>query len=118
MFKLKLLAVLSLVALNLVAQTLPRPAGPYFEPLREENRFGTAVPKSSITLFPGHWIIPQIANGGTIQDGGFFTTFQAVNVSNSTATFQVEFFDSDGSANVLATSGRPQRPVRYTKTRI
>ena len=96
MFKFNLFAaMLCLLTLNLMAQTLPRPAGPYFEPLREENQFGTGVLKSTIFLRPGHWIIPQIANGET-QNGGFFTTFQAVNVSTSTATFKVDFFDSDG----------------------
>ena len=52
--------------------------------------------RRGIVIFPGDEIIPQIANSGTPEDGGFFMAFQASNVSTTMATFQVEFFDSNG----------------------
>ena len=42
-------------------------------------------------------IIPQIANSGTPESGGFFTIFNAVNVTSGPATVTVEFFDSQGA---------------------
>ena len=42
-------------------------------------------------------IIPQIANSGTPESGGFFMIFNAVNVTSEPATVTVEFFDSQGA---------------------
>ena len=42
-------------------------------------------------------IVPQIANTGTPESGGFFTIFSAVNVTSGPATVTVEFFDSQGA---------------------
>ena len=86
------------LALNCMAQTLPRPTGLYFEPLLDGQ--------SGMLQDDGDKIIPQIANHGTPQDGGFFMIFQAINVSAAMARFQVNFFDKDGeSMNMpLATS--------------
>ena len=78
------------LALNSMAQILPRPTGLYFEPLLEGQ--------SGMLQGDSDKIIPQIANHGTPQDGGFFMIFQAINVSAATATFQVEFFDNNGEA--------------------
>ena len=78
------------LALHSMAQTLPRPTGSYFEPLLEGE--------SAMLPDDGDKIIPQIANHGTPQEGGFFMIFQAINVSAATATFQVEFFDNNGEA--------------------
>ena len=103
---------LFLWALSSMAQTLPRPAGPYFEPLPDWQYKAGIV--RGIVIAPGDTIIPQIANSGTPQDGGFYMIFQASNVSTTMATLQVDFFDSKGeSMNMpLATSpddltGRP-----------
>ena len=103
---------LFLWALSSMAQTLPRPAGPYFEPLPDWQYKAGIV--RGIVIAPGDTIIPQIANSGTPQDGGFYMIFQASNVSTTMATLQVDFFDSNGeSMNMpLATSpddltGRP-----------
>ena len=89
---------LLLLALSSMAQTLPRPTGVYFKPLVDGQ---PEMPQGD-----GGKIIPQIANHGTPQDGGFFMIFQAINVSAATATFQVNFFDRNGeSLNMpLATS--------------
>ena len=104
---------LFLWALSSMAQTLPRPAGPYFEPLPDWQYKAVIAPRG-IVIAPGDTIIPQIANSGTPQDGGFYMIFQASNVSTTMATLQVDFFDSKGeSMNMpLATSpddltGRP-----------
>ena len=104
---------LFLWALSSMAQTLPRPAGPYFEPLPDWQYKAGIAPRGSV-IAPSDTIIPQIANKGTPQEGGFFMIFQASNVSTTMATLQVDFFDSNGeSMNMpLATSpddltGRP-----------
>ena len=86
---------LFLLTLSYMAQTVPRPAGPYFEPLRYWQ-YRAGIPKRGIVIAPGGSIIPQIANSGTPQDGGFYMIFQASNVSTTMATFQVDFFDSNG----------------------
>ena len=88
-------ATLFLVALSSMAQTVPRPAGPYFEPLLDWQ-YRAGILKRGIVIATGDSIIPQIANGGTPQDGGFYMIFQASNVSTTMATFQVDFFDSNG----------------------
>ena len=88
---------LFLLTLSCMAQTLPRPAGPYFEPLLDWQ-YKAEISKRGIVIAPGDSIIPQIANGGTPQNGGFFMIFQASNVSTTVATFQVEFFDSNGES--------------------
>ena len=106
MFKFNLFAaMLCLLTLNLMAQTVPRPAGPYFEPLLDWQ-YRAGISKRDIVIAPGDSIIPQIANSGTPQNGGFFMIFQASNVSTTMATFQVDFFDPKGeSMNMpLATS--------------
>ncbi len=82
------LVTLFFLALNSMAQNLPRPTGLFFEPFLEEQ--------SAMLQDTGNKNIPQIANHGTPQDGGFFIIFQAVNVSAATATFPVEFFDNNG----------------------
>ena len=88
---------LFLWALSSMAQTLPRPAGPYFEPL-PDWQYKAGIAPSGIVIAPGDTIIPQIANKGTPQEGGFFMIFQASNVSTTIAEFEVDFFDSNGES--------------------
>ena len=88
---------LFLWVLNCMAQTLPQPAGPYFEPL-PDWQYKAGIVQRGIVIAPGDAIIPQIGNSGTPQDGGFYMIFQASNVSTTMATFQVEFFDSKGQS--------------------
>ena len=90
-------AALFLWALSSMAQTLPRPAGPYFEPL-PDWQYKAGIAPRGIVIAPGDTIIPQIANKGTPQDGGFFMIFQASNVSTTMAEFKVDFFDSNGES--------------------
>ena len=90
-------AALFLLALSSMAQTLPRPAGPYFEPL-PDWQYKAAIALRGIVIAPGDTIIPQIANSWTPQDGGFYMIFQASNVSTTMATLQVDFFDSNGES--------------------
>ena len=61
-------AALFLLALSSMAQTLPRPAGPYFEPL-PDWQYKAGIAPRGIVIAPGDTIIPQIANSGTPQDG-------------------------------------------------
>ena len=89
--------MLFLLALSSMAQTLPRPAGLYFEPL-PDWQYKAGIVQRGIVIAPGDAIIPQIGNSGTPQDGGFYMIFQASNVSTTMATFQVEFFDSKGQS--------------------
>ena len=91
------MAALFLLALSSMAQTLPRPAGPYFEPL-PDWQYKAGIAPRRIVIAPGDTIIPQIANRGTPQDGGFYMIFQASNVSTTMATLQVDFFDSNGES--------------------
>ena len=88
---------LFLWALSSMAQTLPRPAGPYFEPL-PDWQYKAGIGQRGIVIAPGDTIIPQIANGRTPQDVGFFMIFQASNVSTTMAEFEVDFFDSKGES--------------------
>ena len=88
---------LFLWALSSMAQTLPRPAGPYFEPL-PDWQYKAGIAPRGIVIAPGDTIIPQIANSGTPQDGGFFMIFQASNVSTTMAEFEVDFFDKNGES--------------------
>ena len=88
---------LFLWALSSMAQTLPRPAGPYFEPL-PDWQYKAGIAPRGIVIAPGDTIIPQIANSGTPQEGGFFMIFQASNVSTTMAEFEVDFFDSNGES--------------------
>ena len=89
--------MLFLLALSSMAQTLPQPAGPYFEPL-PDWQYKAGIVQRGIVIAPGDAIIPQIGNSGTPQDGGFYMIFQASNVSTTMATFQVEFFNSNGQS--------------------
>ena len=75
------------VSLCVVAERTAFSQNPKF--LTEESS------KNSIVVLPGHLIIPQIANAGTRQ-GGYFTAFQVLNLSRSTATYQIQFFNSNG----------------------
>ena len=84
-------AVLFLLALNSMAQAMPRPAGPYFEPIPDWQTKATLSPPG-IVIAPGDEILPQIANSGTPETGGFFMIFQASNVSETMATFEVNFY--------------------------
>ena len=53
MFKFNLFAVmLCLLTLNLMAQTVPRPAGPYFEPLLDWQ-YRAGISKRDIVIAPG-----------------------------------------------------------------
>ena len=88
---------LFLWALSSMAQTLPRPAGPYFEPL-PDWQYKAGIATRGIVIAPGDGIIPQIANSGTPQEGGFFMIFQASNVSTTMAEFEVNFCDSKGES--------------------
>ena len=54
---------------------------------------------------PPRDIIPQIANSGTPESGGFFMIFNAVNVTSEPATVTVEFFDSQGAPMSMPTLG-------------
>ena len=47
------------------------PAGPYFEPL-PDWQYKAGIAPRGIVIAPGDTIIPQIANRGTPQDGGFY----------------------------------------------
>ena len=96
---------LFLLAVSSMAQTLPRPAGPYFEPIPDWQSKAGIEPRG-IVIAPGDEILPQIANSGTPESGGYFTMFQAVNASTETATFRVDFYDADGEpmSMPLATS--------------
>ena len=69
-------AVLFLLALSSMAQAMPRPAGPYFEPIPDWQTKATLSPPG-IVIAPGDEILPQIANSGTPETGGFFMIFQA-----------------------------------------
>ena len=89
--------MLFLWALSSMAQTLPRPAGPYFEPL-PDWQYKAGIGQRGIVIAPGDAIIPQIANGWTPQDDRFFMIFQASNVSTTMAEFKVDFFDSNGES--------------------
>ena len=89
------LFLLAQSCMGCMAQTMPRPAGPYFEPIPgRQSKAATEPP--GIVIAPGDEIIPQIANSGTPQAGGYYTMFQAVNVSTERATFRVNFFDGNG----------------------
>ena len=81
----------------LVAQTgagqIPLPRRPFLQPLE----VGKGPYRSSNFVNPGDWHIPQIANSGTPESGGLFMMFSAVNVTSGSATFTVEFFDSQGA---------------------
>ena len=90
-------AVLFLLALYSMAQAMPRPAGPYFEPIPDWQTKATLSPPG-IVIAPGDEILPQIANSGTPDTGGFFMIFQASNVSESMATFEVNFYDANGES--------------------
>ena len=78
-------------------QKCENPAGPYFEPL-PDWQYKAGIAPRGIVIAPGDTIIPQIANRGTPQDGGFYMIFQASNVSTTMATLQVNFFDSKGES--------------------
>ena len=97
---------LFLFALSSMAQTLPRPAGPYFEPIPDwQSKAG--IEPHGIVIAPGDEIIPQIANSGTPQDGGYFMIFQASNVSTETATFTVNFYDGNGASMSMPLATSP-----------
>ena len=91
------MVTLFFLALSCMAQTLPRPAGPYFEPIPDWQHKAAIAPRG-IVIAPGDTIIPQIANSGTPESEGYFMIFQAVNVSTTTATFQVDFFNGEGES--------------------
>ena len=98
--------MLFLLALSSMAQTLPRPAGPYFEPISDwPSKAG--IEPHGIVIAPGDEIIPQIANSGTPQDGGYFMIFQASNVSTETATFTVNFYDGNGASMSMPLATSP-----------
>ena len=56
-----------------------------------------AVAAGPVPSIGASGIIPQIANSGTPEGGGFFMIFNAVNVTSGPATVTVEFFDSQGA---------------------
>ena len=89
------IVLLFLLALSSMAQAMPRPAGPYFEPIPDWQYKATLSPPG-IVIAPGDEILPQIANSGTPESGGFFMIFQAVNVAATMATFEVNFYDGNG----------------------
>ena len=88
-------AALFLLVASAMAQTLPRPTGPYFEPIPDWHSKAGIEPVQ-IVIDPGDEILPQIANSGTPESVGFYTMFQAVNVSTERATFRVRFYGADG----------------------
>ena len=75
-------AALILLAACAMAQTLPRPTGPYMEPIPAWQ--AKAGIESQVVIAPGDDILPQIANSGTPDSVGFYTMFQAVNVGTAT----------------------------------
>ena len=97
---------LFLFALSSMAQTLPRPEGPYFEPI-PDGPFKAGLSARRIDIAPGDEIIPQIANSGTLQQGGFYMIFQASNVAATMATFELEFFDANGESMNLPLAEGP-----------
>ena len=98
--------MLFLLALSSMAQTLPLPGGPYFEPIPDwPSKAG--IEPHGIVIAPGDEIIPQIANSGTPQDGGYFMIFQASNVSTETATFTVNFYDGNGASMSMPLATSP-----------
>ncbi len=87
-------AALFLLAACAMAQTPPRPTGPYMEPIPAwQPKAGI---ESQVVIAPGDDILPQIANSGTPDSVGFYTMFQVVNVGTERATFRVNFFNSNG----------------------
>ena len=99
---------LFLLALSSMAQTLPRPAGPYFEPIPDWQYKATLSPPG-IVIAPGDEVLPQIANSGTPQDpaGAFFMIFQAGNVATTMATFRVDFYDGNGESMNMPLAASP-----------
>ncbi len=87
-------AALILLAACAMAQTPPRPTGPYMEPIPAWQ--AKAGIESHVVIAPGDDILPQIANSGTPDSVGFYTMFQAVNVGTERAEFRVNFFNSNG----------------------
>lgn len=87
-------AALILLAACAMAQTPPRPTGPYLEPIPAWQ--AKAGIESHVVIAPGDDILPQIANSGTPDSVGFYTMFQAVNVGTERAEFRVNFFNSNG----------------------
>ena len=67
-------------------------------PRNPDWQYKAGIAPRGIVIAPGDTIIPQIANSGTPQDGGFFMIFQASNVSTTMAEFEVDFFDSNGES--------------------
>ena len=99
-------ATLLFLALSSMAQTLPRPAGPYFERIPDWQTKATLSPPG-IVIAPGDEILPQIANSGTPETGGFFMIFQAGNVSETMATFEVNFYDANGVSMNMPLAASP-----------
>ena len=97
---------LFLLALSCMAQTLSRPAGPYFEPI-PDWQYKASIAPPGIVIAPGDEIIPQIANSGTPQEGGFFMIFQASNVATTMATFEVDFFGAKGESMNMPLAASP-----------
>jgi hypothetical protein len=56
---------------------------------------------SKTFVLPGDEILPQVANGELGGGQKFFMIFQAVNVSDGPASFEVAFFDGDGDPMTL-----------------
>ena len=87
--------VLFLFAVSSMAQTPPRPTGPYLEPIPDWQAKAGLEPVQ-VVIAPGDEILPQIATSGTPEGVGFYTMFQVVNVSTERATFRVNFHNSSG----------------------
>ena len=100
------LVTLFLFALSCTAQTLLRPEAPYLKPL-PNGQLKAGLSPHHIVIAYGDEIIPQIANSGTPQEGGFYMIFQASNVSKEMATFEVNFFDANGESMNLPLAEGP-----------
>ena len=71
------------------------------------------VTKDAITS-SSNSIIPQVATGGSFQDG-FYTTFQLVNLSAEPISVSLSFFDSQGNAMVQPVSVDSGPPLLLLK---
>ena len=52
-------------------------------------------------ILPGDVLLPQMANGELAGGHTFLTLWEALNITDSTASFEVRFFDGNGSPMTL-----------------
>ncbi|MDA1315069.1 MAG: hypothetical protein O2968_17195 [Acidobacteria bacterium] len=61
---------------------------------------------------PGDTLLPQAANGELAGGQAFFTFWEALNITSSTASFEVRFFDSNGSPMTVPIAN-PMNPTDF-----